>query len=354
MTGNKKITISQAIISSFVISDRKHETFAECSILFKYKARTNFNHRHTNSIPRIKIYSQRCNWANLRVLVSPYLELLKIHLCLYIGFSAVFGHVMASQSFSSEALFFGFFVFILACGSAVINNIQDRNYDVFFPRTCNRSLPQKKIPLFHAKIIAILLIICGLSGLLLAKTLYPIFFGIISIILYNGVYTPLKKRSLTAIIPGSLVGMLAPMIGWSAAGKEIIDPNILIILSVFGLWQIPHFFMVILKTRDKHPDYYKSSRFPSFTHIFSKNEIILQSLIWTTLYTLSIMLFLINGSIQTQILSTLCGLNAVLIIFVISTILFLNKKQYYTFAFVAINLSMLLFMGIGIYDKCVL
>ncbi len=286
---------------------------------------------------------------NLQFPVGHYLEMLKLHLCLYIGFSAVFGHVMASQSFSLDSLLFGLFVFILACGSAVLNNIQDREYDSFFLRTNCRSLPQKRVPLIHAKIIAILMVGLGLSGLLLAQTLFPLFFGILAIIFYNGVYTPLKKKSLMAIIPGSLVGILAPLIGWSAAGEIITDPNILIILSVFGLWQIPHFFIIVLKTREYKPGNYKSNSFPCFTKNFSKNEIILQALIWTNLYSLAVLRFLINGSIQNHILSIICGLNVVGLTLFIPAILY--KKQNYSFAFIAINLSMFFFMGAGIWDK---
>ena len=155
-----------------------------------------------------------------------------------------------------------------------------------------------------------------------------------------------------AIVPGSLVGMLAPLIGWSATGESITDPNLLILLSVFGLWQIPHFFIVVLKTRGCKAGNYKSNRFPCFTKIFSKNEIILQALIWTNLYTLAILLFLINGAIQNQILSIICGLNAIGITLFIPAIMY--TKQNHSFAFSAINLSMLFFMGAGIWDKCVL
>lgn len=298
------------------------------------------------------VLPQRRNWANLRFAVGHYLEMFKLHLCLYIGFSTVFGHVMANQSFSFDSLVFGFFVFILACGSAVLNNIQDREYDSFFLRTNSRSLPQKRVPLSHAKIIAIMMIGFGLSGLLIAQTLLSIFFGILAILCYNGVYTPLKKRSLMAIIPGSLVGILAPLIGWSAAGEAMTGPNLLILLSIFGLWQIPHFFIVVLKTRGCQAGNYKSNKFPCFTKKFSKNEIILQALIWTNLYSLAILLFLINGSIQNQILSIICGINAIGITLFMPAMIY--TKQNFSFAFGAINLSMLFFMGAGIWDKCVL
>jgi hypothetical protein len=45
------------IVSRLYITlmDKRNETFEKCSILFKVKEGENFNHKHTLSIPRIKI-----------------------------------------------------------------------------------------------------------------------------------------------------------------------------------------------------------------------------------------------------------------------------------------------------------
>ncbi|MBU1342989.1 MAG: UbiA family prenyltransferase [Proteobacteria bacterium] len=283
--------------------------------------------------------------------VRPYLEMLKLHLCLYISLSAVFGHVMARQSFSFESLLLGIFVLILACGSAVLNNIQDKEYDKFFLRTCYRSLPQKKVPVFHAKLMAILLTGCGLLGLLFFCGPAPFFWGGMAFFCYNGLYTPLKKRSLLAIVPGSLCGMLPPLIGWTAAGKNLSDPSVLMLLSIFGLWQIPHFFIILLKQGMDHSKADELKRFPCFTRLFSKKEIMLQTLIWTSLYSLSLLLFLMNGAIKNHILSMGSGLNAVMIPFIVSAIVLRSREWNLSVAFTAINLSMLFFMGAGICDK---
>lgn len=283
--------------------------------------------------------------------LKPYLEMVKLHLCLYIGLSAIFGHVMACQRFSFDSLLLGFFVFFLACGSAVLNNIQDRNYDCFFPRTCNRSLPQKKIPVLNAAIFAMALMVFGLSGVLLATGFFPFFWGVMALACYNGLYTPVKKRSLLAIVPGCLSGMLPPLIGWTATGSTLSDPHILMIMTIFGLWQIPHFFIILLKTRPYPSNSPGSKPFPSFTTLFSLDEIKLQILIWTSLYSLAILLFLLNGYIKTAWLSTLAGANAATLALLISVIVFKDKKWKISFAFAAINLSMLLFMGTGICDK---
>lgn len=284
--------------------------------------------------------------------LKDYLEIFKVHLCLYIGLSAIFGHVMARQTFSFESLFLGFLVMVLACGAAVLNNIQDREYDSFFLRTCNRSLPQRRVPIFHAKMIAMLMIGCGLSGLLFAAGAGPFFWGVMAVICYNALYTPLKKQTLLAIVPGTLSGMLPPLIGWAATGKAMSDPDIVMIMIVFGLWQVPHFFILLLKTKKWKYGKPDLDRLPCFSTLFSKDEIKLQILIWTSLYSLAILLFLMNGSIKNYLLSIGSGLNAVGITLFISSIIFTHKNQNISIAFAAVNISILFFMGTGICDKC--
>ncbi len=272
-----------------------------------------------------------------------YLELLKFHLCAYIALSAVFGHVMAYQKISSQAVFLGFFVFLLACGSAVLNNIQDQEFDLFFERTRNRSLPQKRVPIRYAAGMAGLLISAGLSGVCLVFGLIPALAGAAALISYSGLYTPLKKRSLIAILPGSLCGMLPPLIGWTAAGGHALDPKIILLMIVFGLWQIPHFFIILIKNGSASPN---SQPFPSFSKMFSETEIKLQTLIWTSLYSLSILLFGMNRFLNPPVLFLMSFINALAILILVSAFLF--KKANPSSALATINLSMLLFMGLGI------
>ncbi len=283
----------------------------------------------------------------LALVLKPYLELLKIHLCTYIAFSAVFGHVMAGQKISLQAFSIGFFVFLLSAGSAVLNNIQDRKFDSFFERTFNRSLPRKRVPVRHAAALSGLLILTGLSGIFSIFGLIPSLAGAAALISYNGLYTPLKKKSLLAIIPGSLCGMLPPLIGWAAAGGHPLDPKIILLMLVFGLWQIPHFFIILIKNGNASQG---CESFPSFSRVFSETEIRLQTLIWTSLYSLSILLFAMNGVWNTPFLVPVFFANALAVIALVSAAVL--KKNTQPSAFAAINLSMLLFMGAGICGAC--
>ncbi|MCP4673671.1 MAG: UbiA family prenyltransferase, partial [Desulfobacula sp.] len=198
------------------------------------------------------------------------LELVKFSLCLHVAVSAVFGFVMATQSFSLEALLLGSCVLMLAWGCAALNNIQDKKYDACFTRTCKRVLVSKRLNIKFAFFIAISCITIGLSGLLFFfkghnQGISPFLYGVFALICYNFLYTPLKKLTLFAIIPGTVSGMLPPLIGWTAAGALMMDQTIIIIMTVLGLWQMSHFFLILLKSDNTSAH----NQYPDFNTIFS-------------------------------------------------------------------------------------
>lgn len=286
-------------------------------------------------------------------LIGAFFELTKIHLSLYIALSAVFGHVLAQDQFSMTSLGLGLFVLILTAGSAIFNHIQDREFDPWFARTRNRCLVQKTIPPSMAALLAAGLVLIGLGGLFLCfPGLKASGLGLLALFCYNALYTPLKKKSLGAIVPGALCGMLPPAIGWAAVPRSVAVADVtglFIVLVVFGVWQIPHFFIILLK---QLPGELEAAPFPSFFRIFSRREIKGQVLIWTSLYSLGVLLFLLKGWIHSLGLSLSLGGAALGLPFLMAAIL--GRKQNAAslpLCFFAINLSMLFFMGLTILDR---
>jgi len=285
--------------------------------------------------------------------LASFFELTKIHLSLYIALSSVFGHVLSQNRFSMESIKLGGFVLILTAGSAVLNHIQDSQFDSWFSRTRHRCLVQKKISPCVAGLFATGLILIGLGGLFgFFSGLAPVGLGFLALVCYNGFYTPLKKRWLGAIVPGTLCGMLPPAMGWVAVPKQmgVADASgIFMVMLIFGLWQIPHFFIILLK---QVPAELEASPYPCFTSIFSPKEIRGQILIWTSLYSLGIFLFLLRGWIHSFGLSLALGTSALGLPFLMAALL--GGKQNVRslpLGFFAINLSMLFFMGLGILDR---
>jgi len=80
----------------------------------------------------------------------------------------------------------------------------------------------------------------------------------------------LKKKTAYAIIPGSLIGALPPIAGWTAANGYVFDFDILFISFYFFVWQIPHFWLLLL-IYDKD---YEKGGLPTLTKIFSRKSLI--------------------------------------------------------------------------------
>ena len=68
-----------------------------------------------------------------------------------------------------------------------------------------------------------------------------------ALIWYNGIYTPLKRKTAFAVVPGSVIGAIPPMVGYVAAGGSALDPQILAFAFFMFMWQIPHFWLLIMK-----------------------------------------------------------------------------------------------------------
>ncbi len=278
------------------------------------------------------------------------LELIKGHLCFYIGLSALFGHVLAQQAVSSASFGVGGGVFVLACGAGVLNNIQDRSYDRCFVRTCHRVMASQKVPLTHAAVLSAVLIMTGLAGIWTTGGVAASGFAVLALVCYNGLYTPLKKHTLLAIFPGTVCGMLPPLIGWTSAGRNPLSMDLMLIMAVFGLWQVPHFFALLFAHRPHCIPGRSSRAFPSFFTLFSFDELKLQVLIWTCLYSLSLFLVLLGNTINSLACSVAIAGNALGVVGVLGIFMARQKRGSHASAFLMINLSMLFFIAAGISD----
>jgi heme o synthase len=284
-----------------------------------------------------------------------FTELTKLHLTFYIALSAMFGHVMAAPEPGMDTLVVGFSVWLLAAGAAVLNNIQDRRYDRFFARTRNRCLPRKKISVKTAGILAGALILSGL-GLLFGNldTLLPGALGLLALVCYNALYTPLKKKRFAAVWPGVFCGMLPPAMGWTAVSSPhawAAFQQLLVLMLVLGIWQVPHFLVLGAGQLSRDPG---AAIFPCLTRLWSKTELTLQILIWVSLYSLAILLFLIKGGIAFHGFATvLAGMALALPVVMISLQKWFPARHGAGPGFGVVNLSMFIFMVLGILDRVV-
>lgn len=209
--------------------------------------------------------------------IKIFLELVKFRITFFVMITTGFGYISASVEYDSNLLFVLLGTLILAFGSATLNQYQERNTDSLMDRTKSRPIPAGRISENNALIISILLIISGSIILILGVNLLSFALGILNLFWYNFIYTPLKRKTALAIIPGSLVGAIPPMIGWVAANGDLFDFRIIIISFFFFIWQIPHFWILLLKL-DKD---YQLAKFPTITSNFSKQQLARIIFSWT-------------------------------------------------------------------------
>jgi len=181
----------------------------------------------------------------------------------------MFGFIAATDSIDSQIILPALGILLLACGSAALNHYQERKTDLLMERTKSRPIPSGKISAAATLQLSVVLVISGTILLFIGSGLFALSLGLLNLIWYNAVYTPLKKVSALAIIPGSLVGAIPPVVGWVAGGGNILDPQIILISFFFFIWQIPHFWLLLM-VLDK--DYQKAG-FPTLTQIFSQHQL---------------------------------------------------------------------------------
>ncbi|MGD2029435.1 MAG: UbiA family prenyltransferase [Desulfobacterales bacterium] len=276
-------------------------------------------------------------------------RLVKFRISLMNAISALTGYVVFRPCVGQHLIATVTSVFVLACGSAVLNNYQDRNRDGWFSRTRERPLPKQLISGRHALIVSIILINIGLVGLFKVYWMgLPVLLGVMAVILYNGVYTPLKSTTVLAIIPGSICGMLPPLIGWTAAGGNIYSSQIQILMAVIGLWQLPHFWLIILSD----PDEYRHASMPNMLRLFSIDQLNRIIFVWVLSFAIVAMVFpMVHLIINTWLKGLLALYLMVLVSYFAHVLFFTDKLPGYSFLFKSLNISMGTVLLITIGDR---
>jgi len=201
--------------------------------------------------------------------INAVLELVKIKITVLVSFTTALGYFLASQTPGLEFIYSSAGIFLLACSSAALNQYQESGTDLLMKRTSDRPIPSGRISKHSALIITVLLFATGSAVLILKTNLSAYITGLVTFFWYNAVYTPLKKKTALAIIPGSLVGALPPAAGWLAAGGSPLDGRIIMVAAYFFVWQIPHFWLLLLL----YGEDYKNGGFPVLTDIYSTDFI---------------------------------------------------------------------------------
>jgi len=225
------------------------------------------------------------------------LELMKFRIALFSTLSTSAGFILAHRGLSKEMIFPILGVLFLASGSCALNQYQERQYDQLMERTKGRPIPSGELSPCNALKISLGLLFLGSVILYFGAHQSALGLGLFAVLWYNGVYTPLKRKSPFAAVPGALVGAIPPLIGWiSGKGFFSLDPPILAISFFFFIWQVPHFWLLLLNSgRD-----YENAGLPSLTRIFSTAQLSRITFIWIFATSTACMMIPLFGIVESH------------------------------------------------------
>jgi len=270
---------------------------------------------------------------NLTRKLSDYLSLVKYKLSLAVAFSAATGYLICTSILGPDFIVLIAGIFFLTAGSAALNQYTEREQDALMPRTMERPVAAKKIPLKSAFVALILLLLSG-SFLLFLNGLIPLVLGFLGVILYNLLYTSLKKVTVLAIIPGALVGSIPPLIGYTSAGGIVFSNKILFFSAFMFLWQIPHFWLLLIRYGKE----YQEAGFRTVYDYLNEKQIKNLILFWILLSVLCLFIFsLVTSLLRKEFAIPGFILTLIFIILFCRFLIVVKGSQNLKYAFILLN-----------------
>lgn len=284
----------------------------------------------------------------MRQTLTIVLTLVKIRITMLVAITTAFGYYSFMGDTGSRMIIAIAGVFLLACGSAVINHLQEFRLDALMERTKGRPIPSGKISSEGALLFSLFLVLTGSALLFFAIDWVAFLLGLTAFVWYNGIYTPLKRRTAFAVVPGSVIGALPPVIGWHAAGGSLLDPQILVIALFFFVWQIPHFWLLLLLfSKD-----YQAAGLPTLNKLFNDDQIARLTFIWTTATAVLGVFFLFFDLIKSLPAQILIALAAMALIFYAFRLARPGReRKMYRMVFNSINGFVLWMMLVTAFEK---
>lgn len=284
--------------------------------------------------------------------MSPFKKILPLFrppLALVAACSGLTGYLAASgRDLHYAAVVFGG-TLLLAAGSSALNQCQERETDALMERTRSRPLPSLMITNGQALVVSLLLIAAGLLVLLLSGIM-PLLLGGLALAWYHCLYTPLKRRSALAAVPGALVGMLPPAMGWTAAGGSLAEPGLWALLFLFFLWQVPHFWLQVLH----HGKEYEQAGLPSLSSLLSKEQLGRIIFIWVCSVAASGLLLPLYGTLSPRFFAFLLLPAGAILVARMLPLLFAGAADRSLSALRSVNIYILIVMALLSFEGLLL
>lgn len=176
--------------------------------------------------------------------LGDYVLLVKMRLSMVVVVSSLLGYVIVAGGNGTWLDLVKLVIggFLVTSAANALNQVLEKDFDILMSRTSNRPVATARMKSSEAVMFAGLSCLVGISIL---ATFNPItaLLGMLSLIIYAFVYTPLKRYSTLAVAVGAIPGALPVMIGATAFDGTLS----LLAFGLFAvqfLWQFPHFWSI--------------------------------------------------------------------------------------------------------------
>lgn len=222
-------------------------------------------------------------------MIKDFISLTKFVLSFAVSLSALFAYIMAKGTIGADMFIATFAVLLVAMGVSTLNQVQEYKEDSLMERTKHRPIASGKMSPMTGIIIGAVLIVLSLVVIydLLGMTGINLF--LFSFVWYNLIYTPLKKKSAVAVVPGAILGVIPPAIGWLVAGHSLMEVEFYALAGFYFIWQVPHFWLLVMLFYGD----YKGAGYPTAMRLFGRISLQKLTFVWL-IFTIQAGIFLVS------------------------------------------------------------
>lgn len=180
-----------------------------------------------------------------RAIVLDYVALVKPRIMVMALLTAAGGVRLAQASASTATTLWLLVGTALIVGAAnTLNMYLERDVDCLMARTKDRPLPTGRLDARAALAFGAVQGALALPALAMVNVVTAAL-GLLALLLYVGVYTPMKQRSHWSVWVGGVPGAMPALMGWTAATGRV-ELGGLAVFAVLFIWQVPHFHAIAL------------------------------------------------------------------------------------------------------------
>jgi protoheme IX farnesyltransferase len=138
--------------------------------------------------------------------------------------------------------------------------------------------------------------------------------------------------------------------GWMAAGGGLTSPKLWILVVVFGVWQLPHFWLVVLASRND----YRKSGIPNMLRLLSLRQLTKLVFVWVAGFAVLTLFLPLYRVVASEVAAWAFFANALVLTSVFGVLLFSRRHggryrdlfRYLSFS-VAVVMSVIIVDGIS-------